>query len=178
MSIIDIVSFVKDIATLFALVIGGFVAVAWFLQLAPLLELRILPSWCGDQRQFLMLRLEVENKSRIRVEKRQILLQLLEYEIREGSPLALSDWVPFDERAIIPTEQPLAWRDPVEVFPTCRTIDPGELMAAERLYYFPRDTVIHIGFQVKAKLGYLGRIAARRVRSSHQQWTTTCIVVR
>jgi hypothetical protein len=174
-SIIEVVSLVKDIATLLALLIGGWLALFVFLRFAPKLNLRILPNWSDDARQFLILKFEVENKSNIRVYKQEIRIQVLEHKIQPGT--SLSEWVPFDKDAIIPTERPVEWREPVEIFRTTKTIDPGEVISVERLYHYPQDTTLHVGLQVKAKLGFFGRIATR-IRAWDQQWTTTCIVVK
>lgn len=175
MSIIEVVSLVKDIATLLALLIGGGLALFVFLQFAPVLDLQILPSWSDEARQFLILKFEVENKSRIRVDKREIRIQVLEHKIQADT--SLSEWVPFDKDAIIPTERPVEWREPIEIFRTTKAIDPGEVISVERLYHCSQDTVLHVGLQVKAKLGIFGRIATR-IRPWDQRWTTTRIVVK
>ena len=143
--------------------------------LAPRLDLRILPSWSDESKQFLILKFQIENKSRIRIRRGQIRVQILEYRAHETT--FLSEWVPFDEEAIVPTEQPVEWREPVEIFQRLRRIDPGETISVERLYRCPSNRVLHIGLQVRITPSLLGRIADR-IRTRTQQWTTTCIAAK
>ena len=151
MSIIEAISLMKDIATLLAMLIGGGLALFVFRQMVPVLDLRILPRWIDDEGQFLILRFEVENKSRVRVHKQSIRIQILEHRIPASG--SLSEWVPFEQEAIIPTERPIEWREPVEVFRTTTGIDPGGVISVERLYRCPQDDIVlHVGLQVKARL--------------------------
>lgn len=175
MNIAEVISLVKDIATLLALLIGAVVGLFVFFQLAPVLELRILPSWTDETKQFLILKFQVENKSRVRVHRPRGLIQVLEHAIQPGT--SLSQWIPFDESAIIPTEQPIEWREPVKILQSTKQIYPGEMVSFERLYYCPKDAVIiHVGLQVELDLGFVDRIVTRKREPWRQ--TTTCFVVK
>lgn len=171
----DIISLIVDIATIIAVLAGGWFAVFVFLQFAPILALRILPTWISDKTDGVILHIEVENKSRIRVHKQSILLQILEHHIPVGG--ILSEWVPFEEKDIIPTEQPINWNEPIEIFKSTRGIDPGEALVVERLHYCHPGNILHVGLQVKAKLGIWGRIATQ-VRGWNQRWTTTRVIIK
>jgi hypothetical protein len=175
MELKDIISIVGDIATIFAVLVGGWFAVFVFLQFAPILSLRILPTWSSDNTNRVILRIEVENKSRIRVHKQSIYLQILEHNVSVGN--TLSEWVPFEEKAAIPTEPPISWHEPIEIFKSTKGIDPGEILVAERLHYCQPNNVLHVGLQVKAKLNFWGRIATQ-VRGWNQRWTITRIVMK
>jgi hypothetical protein len=175
MELNDIISIVGNIATILAVLVGGWFAVFVFLQFAPILALRILPTWTSDDPRWVILRIEVENKSRIRVYKQAIYLQILEQNVHVGS--ILSEWVPFEKKAVLTTEQPISWHEPIEIFKSTIGLDPGELLIAERLHYCQPNNVLHVGLQVKAKLGFWGRIAAQ-VRGWKQRWTTTRIVMK
>jgi hypothetical protein len=175
MELKDTIGLVSNIATILAVLAGGWFAVFVFLQFAPILVLRILPTWIGEGSKWVILRIEVENKSRIRVHKQTIYLQILEHNLSDGG--MLSEWVPFHESAIIPTERPVGWHEPIEIFKSSKGIDPGETLVAERLYYCPSNNVLHVGLQVKAKLGLFGKIATQ-VRGWNQSWTTTRIVMK
>ena len=175
MSIIEAISLTKDVVTLLALLIGGAMALFVFFQLAPVLNLRILPSWTDDTKQFLILKFQVENKSRVRVHSPKGRIQVLEHEIQAGT--FLSQWVPFDKNTIIPTEQPIEWHEPVEIFRSTKEIYPGEVISYERLYHCPQDRVaLHVGLQVEIELGFFGRMATRNTKSWRQ--TTTCFIVK
>lgn len=175
MEINDIISIAGDIATIVAVLVGGWFAVFVFLQFAPILSLRILPTWATDETNRVILRIEIENKSRIRVHKQSIHLQILEHNVSVAG--TLSEWVPFEEKAILPTEQPISWNEPMEIFKSSMGIDPGETLVIERLHYCHPNNVLHVGLQVKAKLGFWGRIATQ-VRGWNQRWTTTRIVMK
>jgi hypothetical protein len=172
MNVVDIVSLVKDIVTIVAVLTAGIVAIFVYFQLAPVLKLRILPRWTDDTRQFLLIRFEVENSSKVRVSNPTGRIQILEYK-----PQPLSHWVPFTENDKRPEEEPIAWRDPVPIFGSTKRLYPGEVITLERLYHCKNEAfAIHIGLQVEVKLGYFGRAVTSRSESLRQ--TTTCIIVK
>jgi hypothetical protein len=170
----DALSFVATTIGIVAVVTMALLAFFVRVSFAPVLRLRILPRWSDDTKNFVILRLEVENISRVRVQKQQIRIQALRHKLEMGG--LLSEWVPFS-RDDIRDEQPLEWREPVEIFNTTNHIYPGEVLSVERMYHCEQDTALHVGLQVKAKLGRFSRLATR-IRSWNQQWTTTCIVLR
>ncbi|HEY8774308.1 MAG TPA: hypothetical protein VIM05_07065 [Gaiellaceae bacterium] len=173
-----------DLAAVLAIVTGAVAGLTVLARFSARFSLRILPRWKGDT---LILRLEVENTSRIRAGRPHVDLQILEYTLEEGdSPL--SEWVPFAKEDIDPREEPLEWREPVRVFvspvPTSDTTDrvyPGEVLVAERLYDYPGDVVLHIGLRVRL-LGWPGDATAgehdETARPRHSQVTTRFVVKR
>jgi len=168
MTIIEVVGLVKDILTVFAVLIGGLAAIFVYFQLAPVLELRILPRWTDDNKRYLVLRFEMENKSRVRLRSPWGRIQVLKYEMQPGS--SLSHWIPFEQSTIRPLELPIAWSDPVQIFTSTHDIYPGETIVFERLYDCPEDTlVMHIGLQVGLKLGVVRRILTGKA----QEWRQT-----
>lgn len=161
-------------AATLVVILGGVVAFFVLLRYVPKLDLRILPRWCGHQEQFLILKLEVENKSLIRLSDVPVHLQVLERPVSEDC--ILSEWVPFEEYSVRAAEQPLEWRDSVEVLKDTTAIDPGVVVSVERLYHIPRAAVLHIGLQAKVKLPWLARLANCFRYQTHQR-TTTCYAV-
>jgi hypothetical protein len=175
MTIMDIVSLAKDIVTLLALLIGGALAVFVYFQLAPILKLRILPRWEDDSKEFLVVKFEIENRSRVRVTSPKGRIQVLKHKVERGA--WMSHWVPFSEDAILPDEHPTEWQEPAVLFTTTRHIFPGETISVERLYHLPEDTVVlHIGLQVEIEMGLVGRIVTRKRLPTRQ--TTTCFVAK
>ena len=175
MDITDVVGLLKDVMSLLALIVGSAMALFVFFQLAPVFELRIQPRWADDTKRVLLVKFEVENKSRVRANRPEGRIQVLEHSIPPGSPL--SHWVPFQQDAVIDTEQPTEWREPVTIFRRATKLYPGEKISVERLYHCPQDTVsLHIGLQVKLRQGVLGRIASGRAHPWRQ--TVTCFVVK
>jgi hypothetical protein len=177
MSFAEVISLAKDIVTLLALLMGAAISLFIFFQFAPVLELRILPTWTDDSKQFLVVKFEVENKSRVRANKPRGQIQILEYPFKPG--LALSQWVPFDKSTIPDNEQPIVWREPEKIFKSTLQIYPGEVISFERLYHYPQDTVvIHIGLQVQLELGFAGRIITRKGKREAWRHTITRFVVK
>lgn len=174
MSFTEVMGLVGDIAVLVAMLLGAGLAVFVFVQFAPSLQLRILPRWADEAKGLIILKLEVKNKSRIRVPKQRICLQILEHEVPAGG--SLSEWVPFDKQVILPQEQPKEWHEPVEIFQTTRYLNPGEMLSVEMLCHCPRESVLHVGLQAKAKFGILGWLGSR-ISSWNEQWTSTIIVM-
>ena len=175
MAIADVIGIVKDIVTVLAVLIGGAMAVFVYFQLAPVLQLRILPRWSDENKQHLILRFEIENKSRVRAYSPWGRIQVLKHKIEQGS--SLSRWVPFEEGAVKPMEPPIEWSDPIEIFTSTEEIYPGETIAFERLCHCPEDAVIlHVGLQAGLEMNLLERIITRK-RKAWQQ-TTTCFVVK
>jgi hypothetical protein len=175
MSFVEIISLTKDVVTLLALLMGAAISLFIFFQFAPVLELRILPTWTDESKQFLVIKFEVENKSRVRANKPRGQVQILEYPFKPGN--ALSQWVPFDKSTIPLDEQPIEWREPERIFKSTIQLYPGEVISLERLYHYPQDTVIiHVGLQVQLELGFVGRIITRKGKEEWRHTVTRFVV--
>jgi hypothetical protein len=175
MTIADIIGVVKDVVTVLVVLMGGAMAVFVYFQLAPVLQLRIIPRWTDENKQYLILRFEIENKSRVRAYGPWGRIQILKHGIEPGS--SLSHWVPFEESAVRPSEKPIEWSDPIDIFTSTEDIYPGEAIAFERLYHCPEEAVVfHVGLQAGLKLNVLERIITGKRKAWRQ--TTTCFVVK
>jgi hypothetical protein len=73
--------------------LGSGLTVYYYLKFMPVLEIRIIPCWVNKDNGLIILRLELINKSNVRIKKDIVLLQLLEHKIPEIGQL--SEWVPF-----------------------------------------------------------------------------------
>lgn len=170
----EIIALTRDILAILALLIGALAGLFIFFQLAPVAQLRILPRWSDDTHQFLIIRLEVENRSRVRILRPSGRFQILEYALDTNH--ALSHFVPFTKERS-EQEPPLEWREPALMFESTRRIYPGEMIVAERLHPCPQSEVaIKLGLQINIGLNLLGRLVTLQ-RDPWQQ-TTTCIVVK
>ena len=175
MTLAEYVGLVKDLVTVLVLLIGGALAIFVYFRLAPVLNLRILPTWADERKQFLILRFEIENKSRVRILAPKGRIQVLKHDIQPGA--SMSHWVPFTKDAIKSTEQPREWLEPVEILTHTVYIYPGETISFERIYHCPEDTVVvHVGLQVELTLTRWGRLVTRRTQPWRQ--TTTCFVAK
>jgi hypothetical protein len=175
MTITEVIGLIADVVTVLAVVIGGVMAVFVYFQLAPVLQLRILPRWSDESKQHLVLRFEIENKSRVRMNSPWGQIQVLKHRVEPAG--SLSHWVPFEKGKIKPDEVPIEWLDPVKIFGTTKEIYPGQTIAFEMLYHCPEDSVVmHIGLQVGLALDFWERIITGKGAPWRQ--TTTCFVVK
>ena len=161
----------KTILEILGLLLGAFLFAFVFLQFSPTLHLRILPTWIDHQQ--VILRIEVENRSRVRVKKEFVRLQVLEYPV--DGQTSLSEWVPFTVEATIQGEQPPFWKDPTEIFTSTRFVYPGELLSIERLYKLNnQNSFLHVGLRFKSKS--ISHIFRFKVLGRAEQWTSTVFV--
>ena len=171
----DTVGLLKDIITLLALGIGSLAAIFIYFQLAPTVNLKILPTWADNAKEHLVIRFEIENKSKVRLNRPRGKIQILEYTI--GKSNMMSQFVPFRQEDIPKGERPIEWREPVIILTNTKQIYPGETISYERLYHYPQEAVIiHIGLQIELELSFWGQIVTRKRESWRQ--TTTCFVVK
>jgi hypothetical protein len=83
--------------------IGGVLALIIFVEFAPVLRLHISPTWVNANGDLLNLRIEIENKSRVRIYNPEIYLQVLEHSLPKKD--SLSEWVPFSKERILQDER-------------------------------------------------------------------------
>lgn len=173
--ITETVRLITDLTTILVILVGAIMAIFVYFQFTPILQLRILPNWADDSKQYLVIRFEVENKSRVRMHQPWGQIQVLKYKVQPG--FSLSHWVPFEKTAVKPSEEPIEWSDPTKIFTSTKDIYPGETIVIERLYHCPEETIVfHVGLQVGAKLNFFERILTGNKKASRQ--TTTCFVVK
>jgi hypothetical protein len=165
----------SDIATLLAVLIAAVGGIFVLSQYAPLFNLRIEPRWNDAAQQILVVKFEVENKSRVRANFPLGYAQVLEYS--QELDMSMSHWVPFSQEDIRQGEEPLRWREPARLTETTRQLFPGEVISIERLYHCPEDAVIvHIGLNVQLEISLFVQIISGRARFFSQ--TATCFAVR
>lgn len=171
----EIVTLLKDIVTLLAILVGSLAAIFIYFQLAPTVRLTITPTWADDLKEYLLVRFQIENMSRVRLNQPRGKIQILEYDTLNGN--MLSQFVPFTKDDYPDREAPVTWREPVGILTHTRQIYPGEIITYERLYHYPqKEVIIHIGLQIELSLGFFGRLVTRKSGSWRQ--TTTCFVVK
>ena len=112
--------------------------------LTPSLRLSVTHRWLSDT--MVLIRLEVENTSRVTVEPHTKLLQMLEHDEDEE----LSEFVRLSENDTR-GETPLSWRDPVNVLETTKEILPLEHLIFERLHKCPPGRMLHVLLQIQRK---------------------------
>jgi hypothetical protein len=166
------VSATRDVVAILAIALGAWFSVRVFLRFSPLLALRISPRWVDEDKTLLLIGLELRNQSRVRADRPEVFLQVVEHAIPTGGG-SISEWVAFDEETRERDAPVLDPREPVRVFEGTDRIYPGEVIAIERLHHCPQEEVVfHLGLQVR-----------HEPRRRFGLWgpppqTTTCIVTR
>ena len=125
---------------------------------------------------FVILIIEVENLSKVKIDKEHVKLQILTH--TRAKPTSISEFVPFKRAEIIPGEEPIEWSDPIDILNTTKCIYPGERKHVERLFKIPsEDIILHVGLQVKVALrGFRGRISGIINWNSMQRTSTIFIL--
>jgi hypothetical protein len=167
---INCINIVEGILTCIAILISGFVAVYFYVPLTPKIDLRIIPEWGDKKGHKLILRLEIENKSKVRANIKSIQLQILEYNQEQEM---LSEWVPFSQCSIRKNEHPLQWKEPETICQTSKRIYPNEIIKIERLYTFTENKIWHVGLQLQVEYK---KWIEKLIPKKATQWTTTKIV--
>jgi hypothetical protein len=140
-------------------------------KFSPALQLRLQAKWIDAER--IVLHIEVENKSQVRVTRKSVKLQIIEYPSGKKS---LTEWVPFASDSVHAGEDCEFWRDPIELFQSNRCLYPGEVLTIERIEHLSsKDRLFHVGLQFKSKssVPFLKFI----LLGHNEQWTTTAIFV-
>lgn len=166
------ITIIKDIVTILAILLGGYISIFVYLYFAPVVKLNITYYFIDEE--YVKLELQVENIGRIRMTKEKIQLQILYHNI--SGIKELSEWVPFTENGININEKPLEWKEPIDIFTTTRFLYPHDQIKADRLYKIPKGQLIHIGMQVNVKLGKISGVFAG-LRKQPLRWTATRIIV-
>lgn len=112
---------------------------------------------------FLIVRCIIESQFGHIAESPVARLQVLQHQISQWP----SSWIPFQEQAILPNEQPSYWNEPVAIEIT--RIHPGEVIVVEHIFMLGLAPIIHIGLQVRLRSG--------REQTGWQQTTTRFCVL-
>lgn len=132
-------------------VFGSFYLFVWYYHgLLPTLRVRV--ELIETTPGVYLVRLQAENVSKVkaRMKRRGARLQLLDYEI--AGKKILSEWVPFEQKAIRPNEPPLKWSEPLVVLDETRFLKPGQVISIDVLYQpSTAAEAVHCGFQAKVK---------------------------
>jgi hypothetical protein len=166
----DAVEFVAIVS----FVLGAFGA--WIQRrLMPLVEVRISPRWDQNAPDVLILGLELQNKSAVKVRRLEAQLQVLKHHLPKAG--FLPDRIPFEREAFdaIPERlQPTEWNVPFEVVGAIK-LEPGEIARAEVLYRCsPATSALHCGFRFRYALDFPLRILYLR---RDDRCTTTAWIV-
>ena len=170
----SILSGLKDFFQLIALLLAPAIAIFLFFKLARYIQLRITWRWVKIDKTKVALRFEIENKSVIRIKKRKILIQVLEYPIAKYT--TFSEWVPFEENKYEYGEEPLDWKQPTEICKSTEFLYPKEVLIVERLYTLAEmNNFLHAGIQFIAAPSLIRPFESGKALGA-LRWTATSFI--
>ena len=176
---VALIATLADIAIIIqvvVLLVGAFAAVFLFLGLSPRLDISITPQWTPGIIDLCVLKVRIENTSRIRIKKRSIKLQILEHQHTEFQNL--SDFVPFQKDDVRSTEIPVEWQEPSEICQVTKYLYPGKILLVDIPVQCPDPACVkHVGLRVNAVLSRFRSVCNLTWRKDHK-WTTTVFMLR
>jgi hypothetical protein len=166
--------------------LGVIVAAVVFLDTAPKLRLRITSRVVDPRNRTLILRLEIENISRVLVlhdQDKGTLLQTLHYSFQQ--PQNITEFVPFtrfDFDKMNARDRPALWSEPEKILTTTSHWYPGDIATIERLIRLPnQSTILQVGLQVHGRVSWwihtlLKLRGVKRKLGQPERWTTTVLI--
>ncbi len=76
----------SNLISIISLISAAWVAIFLYLSFTARIHLRIKPSWVS--KQSVIIRIEIENKAKVRVKKKRARLQVLHYKIKEQKKIS------------------------------------------------------------------------------------------
>jgi hypothetical protein len=166
---------ITQVMSAVALLIAPISAIFIFQQLSPIAQIRISVRWVDLSSGRFVLRIEVENISRVRIRHKVALLQVLRYSLLKTN--RLSEWVPFAKDQVIKGEEPIEWKEPEDIFGSTVHLYPREVISVERLEQIEDpNEFLHVGVQYNSRFAF--RWLFTFLLGWHERWTTTAIVSR
>lgn len=162
MCITELVTLIKDILVIIGVLFGVYLSIKLYLQFAPDIIFRITPIWSDISRDIVVLKIEIENKSNVRLNKSRIRLKINRHV--KSSLKELTEWVDMDENA-------------EEISKTTRLFYPGSVLKIDRLYRCNENEVIQGIIQFEGQFSGLHKFLAN-IRGGKETWTNTFIITR
>lgn len=160
-------------------------------EFSPLVIPRVRETWVSAHEEGVILELEVENPSSVRVKKDTAVLRVREHDPRTGldgcDAVCLgTEWVHLRSPSLHSPDEIGAHcsTGPCEVFTSTVFLNPKERIHVERLYQAGQTGMLHAALQFRILLPWwvraLGRLTVlfRLASEPARQWTTTRYVCR
>jgi len=93
----EIISLIKDVLIIMGVLFGVYLSIKLYLQFAPKIIYKITPSWSDTSKDIVVLKIEIENKSKVKLSTNRLRFQINRHE--KLSVTELKEWVEFDEKA-------------------------------------------------------------------------------
>lgn len=162
MWIMQIITLIKDILLIIGIIIGVFLSIKLYLHFAPDIVFRITPTWSTATPDIVVLKIEIENKSKVKLTKEKILFKLTS--LKKSDFKELKEWVLIDDKA-------------EEICHSTRIFYPGSILRIDRLYRCKDDEIFQGLIQFEAKFSKFERFLGN-IKGNKETWTNTFILTR
>ena len=142
--------------------VAAWVSVHFFKALTPILRLEVGARRIQDRKDLVIVGLELENISKVRIPKKKVLLSVQELVSADTDSASTGDCV---------AREWVEFGDAEEVFTSTVTVDPGEKIHVERAYKLRPGQALQVGLQFQAAQPFISHLVPWP-----KQWTTTRIV--
>ena len=162
MEFLYIFSIIKDSIIIIGLIVGVFISIKIYLQFAPDIIFRITPTWSIITDDIVVLKIEIENKSKVKLTKSTILFKIITH--NKSTFTELTEWVNIEENA-------------EEICKSTNIFYPGSILRIDRLYRCKHDEVLQGIIQFNAKFSWFERQLAN-MEGKNESWTNSFIIVK
>lgn len=162
MDIQHIIPLIKDILIVIGVIVGGFLSIKLYLQFAPDIIFRITPVWSTLTPDILVLKIEIENKSKVKLTKEKIKFKIISH--NKSTLTELKEWVQIDD-------------DTDEICRTTQIFYPGSILKIDRLYKCKDDEILQGIIRFEAKFSKFEKRLAD-IKGGKETWTNTFIIAK
>ena len=157
-----IITLIKDILIIIGLFIGGFLSIKLYLQFAPDIIFRITPVWSTLTPDIVVLKIEIENRSKVKLTKEKIIFKIISH--NKSALSELKEWVQIDDNV-------------EEICKTTRIFYPGSILRIDRLYKCKGDEILQGIIRFEAKFSKFEKLLGD-IKGKKETWTNTFIIAK
>jgi hypothetical protein len=157
-----ILELIKDILVILGLLLGGFLSIKLYLRFAPDIIFRITPFWSNVTPDIVVLKIEIENKSKVKLTKEKIIFKIISH--NRSTLTELNEWIEIDGNAEVICE-------------TTRIFYPGAILRIDRLYRCNDDEILQGLIQFEARFSKFEKILGD-IKGTKETWTNTFIIAK
>lgn len=162
MDLQQITTLTKDFLIIIGILFGGFISVKLYLQFAPDIIFRITPIWSTLTPDIVVLKIEIENKSKVKLTKKKIKFKIISH--KRSNLTELTEWVQFDDNAD-------------EICKTTKIFYSGSILRIDKLYKCKKDEILQGIIQFEGKFSKFEKFLAN-IKGKKETWTNTFIIAR
>lgn len=151
----------SEIITISVLLIGAYLSIYVYLQFAPNIIFTITPIWSELTPEIVVLKIEIENKSKVKLTTEKIVFKIISH--KRSTLTKLTEWVDLDNAE--------------EISKTTGIFYPGSILKIDRLYKCQTDEILQGIIRFEAKFSLIGQILGS-IKGTKETWTNTFIIAK